>query len=352
MDKLRILADSAKYDAACTSSGVDREGQAGMLGSAVGCGICHSFAADGRCISLLKVLMTNSCVYDCQYCVNRRSSDVRRAAFTPRELAELTIGFYRRNYIEGLFLSSAVWGGPDRTTEAMIEALRLLREEYGFHGYIHAKAIPGADPLLTRRLGLLADGRHVAHTKAGDLQISVDGDVVWMDMAPPRWLGELTRVEWEPLYRAFGLTGADRPRDLTPQIVSTGLADIMMPVRDRETLLRARQNETLVAELSRRQKVTGVHMFCLGDKTCTAWCSNFAPLYDIPEECATGTSNGALTYYLYRRGLTAAGAENRFVQGEKMGKPSEILSRLTDGGDGVKVQVGGRAVLALRCELL
>ena len=106
---------------------------------------------------------------------------------------------------------------------------------------------------LLRRLGLLADGRHVAHTKAGDLQISVDGEVVWMDMAPPRWLGELTRVEWEPLYRAFGLTGADRPRDLTPQIVSTGLADIMMPVRDRETLLRARQNETLVAELSRRQ---------------------------------------------------------------------------------------------------
>ena len=135
---------------------------------------------------------------------------------------------------------------------------------------------------LLRRLGLLADGRHVAHTKAGDLQISVDGEVVWMDMAPPRWLGELTRVEWEPLYRAFGLTGADRPRDLTPQIVSTGLADIMMPVRDRETLLRARQNETLVAELSRRQKVTGVHMFCLGDKTCTAWCRNFAPLYDIP----------------------------------------------------------------------
>ena len=106
---------------------------------------------------LLKVLLTNRCVYDCAYCVNRRSSDVRRAAFTPRELAELTIGFYRRNYIEGLFLSSAVWGGPDRTTEAMIEALRLLREEYGFRGYIHAKAIPGADPLLTRRLGLLAD---------------------------------------------------------------------------------------------------------------------------------------------------------------------------------------------------
>ena len=157
LDKLTILADAAKYDAACTSSGLDRAGRPGGLGSTLAAGCCHSFSADGRCISLLKVLLTNRCVYDCAYCVNRRSSDVRRAAFTPRELAELTIGFYRRNYIEGLFLSSAVWGGPDRTTEAMIEALRLLREEYGFHGYIHAKAIPGADPLLTRRLGLLAD---------------------------------------------------------------------------------------------------------------------------------------------------------------------------------------------------
>jgi PhzF family phenazine biosynthesis protein len=172
-----------------------------------------------------------------------------------------------------------------------------------------------------------------------------------MDMAPPRWLGELTRVEWEPLYRAFGLTGADRPRDLTPQIVSTGLADIMMPVRDRETLLRARQNETLVAELSRRQKVTGVHMFCLGDKTCTAWCSNFAPLYDIPEECATGTSNGALTYYLYRYGLVQPDRENVFIQGEHMRRPSEIRSRLTvEKGDAL-IRVGGRAVLSLSGEI-
>ena len=204
---------------------------------------------------------------------------------------------------------------------------------------------------LLRRLGLLADGRHVAHTKAGDLQISVDGEVVWMDMAPPRWLGELTRVEWEPLYRAFGLTGADRPRDLTPQIVSTGLADIMMPVRDRETLLRARQNETRVAELSRRQKVTGVHMFCLGDKTCTAWCSNFAPLYDIPEECATGTSNGALTYYLYRYGLVQPDRKNVFIQGEHMRRPSEIRSRLTvEKGDAL-IRVGGQAVLSLSGEI-
>ena len=157
LDKLTILTDAAKYDAACTSSGLDRAGRPGKLGSTVLGGCCHSFSADGRCVTLLKVLMTNACCYDCQYCVNRRSNDVPRTAFTPRQLAELTIGFYRRNYIEGLFLSSAVLRDPDYTTERMIETLRLIREEYGFAGYIHAKAIPGADPLLTYRLGLLAD---------------------------------------------------------------------------------------------------------------------------------------------------------------------------------------------------
>ena len=156
-EKLKILADSAKYDVACTSSGVDRVGQPGDLGSAVSCGICHSFAADGRCISLLKVLMTNFCVYDCKYCVNRRSNDTPRAAFTPRELADLTIQFYRRNYIEGLFLSSGILRTPDDTCEKMIETLTILREEYRFQGYIHVKAIPGADSRLIARLGLLAD---------------------------------------------------------------------------------------------------------------------------------------------------------------------------------------------------
>lgn len=157
MQKLTILADSAKYDVACTSSGVDRSGQAGSIGNCAACGICHTFSADGRCVSLLKVLMTNVCAYDCSYCVNRRSNDLLRAAFTPRELAELTIQFYRRNYIEGLFLSSAVLRSPDYTMEQMIQALRLLREEYHFRGYIHAKAIPGAAPELVQELGLLAD---------------------------------------------------------------------------------------------------------------------------------------------------------------------------------------------------
>jgi putative DNA modification/repair radical SAM protein len=157
IDKLSILADAAKYDAACTSSGLDRASRPGGLGSTLAAGCCHSFSADGRCISLLKVLLSNACAYDCKYCVNRRSNDVPRATFTARELAELTIGFYRRNYIEGLFLSSAVLKNPDHTTERMIEVLRILREEYGFWGYIHAKAIPGTDPLLLTRLGHLAD---------------------------------------------------------------------------------------------------------------------------------------------------------------------------------------------------
>ena len=159
LEKVTILTDAAKYDASCTSSGVSRGFQAGKIGntssSVAGC--CHSFSADGRCISLLKVLMTNCCVYDCKYCVTRRSNDTRRAAFTPRELAELTIQFYRRNYIEGLFLSSGVLRDPDYTTQRMIETLRLLRQEYGFNGYIHAKAIPGANPELVRQLGFLAD---------------------------------------------------------------------------------------------------------------------------------------------------------------------------------------------------
>ena len=159
LDKLAILPDAAKYDAACTSSGGRRSARPGMIGNTTSsiAGCCHSFSADGRCITLLMVLMTNSCVFDCKYCVNRRSNDTRRAAVTPRELAELTIGFYRRNYIEGLFLSSAVLGTPDRTMELMIEALRILREEYHFNGYIHAKTIPGADPMLVEKIGRLAD---------------------------------------------------------------------------------------------------------------------------------------------------------------------------------------------------
>jgi putative DNA modification/repair radical SAM protein len=156
-ERLKTLTEGAKYDVACTSSGVTRKGKKGMVGSAEACGICHSFTADGRCISLLKTLINNYCEYDCQYCVNRRSSDIPRASMQPREVADLTMQFYRRNYIEGLFLSSAVIKNPDYTMEMLIKTLALLRGEYKFNGYIHVKAIPGSDAALIQRLGVLAD---------------------------------------------------------------------------------------------------------------------------------------------------------------------------------------------------
>lgn len=156
-EKLHILADAAKYDVACTSSGVDRKGKQGYLGNSKACGICHSFASDGRCISLLKILMTNHCIYDCKYCLNRSSNDVPRTAFTPQEVCELTMEFYKRNYIEGLFLSSGVNKNPTYTMEQMCETLHLLRTVYRFNGYIHVKAIPGAPDELIAKAGYLAD---------------------------------------------------------------------------------------------------------------------------------------------------------------------------------------------------
>lgn len=156
-EKLRILADAAKYDAACTSSGVDRKNGSMGTGNAVACGICHSFSADGRCISLLKILLTNDCCYDCVYCVNRVGNDTERATFSPDEVCTLTMGFYRRNYIEGLFLSSAVYRNPSYTMELIYETVLRLRTVYHFHGYIHVKAIPRADPQLIQQTGFLVD---------------------------------------------------------------------------------------------------------------------------------------------------------------------------------------------------
>lgn len=202
---------------------------------------------------------------------------------------------------------------------------------------------------LLRRLGRIEDGTHKALTRAGALEIEVSGETVWMDMAPPKTLGILPEESWEELYGAYGLTLEDRPADLPPEIVSTGLADIMMPVRDHETLLRAVQDERTVTELSRRFDVTGVHMFCLGEEA--VYCSNFAPLYDIPEECATGTSNGALTYYLYERSLVEPERENLILQGEHMERPSRILSRLTVQDGAVRVRIGGQAVMSLAGEM-
>lgn len=157
MDKLTILSDAAKYDAACTSSGVDRRSNGQGIGNAKACGLCHSFAADGRCISLLKILFTNECIFDCKYCINRTSNDVARTTFTPEEVCTLTMEFYRRNYIEGLFLSSGILHSPDHTMKLLLETVMLLRSKYHFGGYIHLKGIPGASADLIEAAGWYAD---------------------------------------------------------------------------------------------------------------------------------------------------------------------------------------------------
>lgn len=155
-EKLRILADGAKYDASCSSSGSTRKNKDG-IGNAAYSGICHSFASDGRCISLLKILMTNCCIFDCKYCINRKSNHIKRAIFTPDEICTITMNFYRRNYIEGLFLSSGIIKSADYTMELLIKTIKLLRYKYHFHGYIHCKAIPGASDYLLKELGGLVD---------------------------------------------------------------------------------------------------------------------------------------------------------------------------------------------------
>lgn len=159
LEKLEILADAAKYDASCASSGTAKKNSLGGkgIGSTEGMGICHAYAPDGRCISLLKILLTNHCVFDCHYCINRKSSNTRRARFTPQEVADLTLAFYRRNYIEGLFLSSGIVKSSNHTMEQIVEVARILREEHDFRGYIHLKTIPEADPDLVHQAGLYAD---------------------------------------------------------------------------------------------------------------------------------------------------------------------------------------------------
>lgn len=157
MEKLKILSDAAKYDVACTSSGVSKRNPGHGMGNAIEAGICHSFSADGRCISLLKILFTNECIYNCKYCINRASNDVARTSFTPEEVCQLVIGFYRRNYIEGLFLSSGILKSPDYTMELLYATLWKLRKECNFQGYIHVKAIPGASQDLIQKIGFLAD---------------------------------------------------------------------------------------------------------------------------------------------------------------------------------------------------
>lgn len=157
LEKLTILSDAAKYDVACTSSGVDRGGNGTSMGNCLAPGICHSFSADGRCVSLLKILFTNECIFNCSYCLNNCNNDVPRASFTPEEVCTITMEFYRRNYIEGLFLSSGILVSPNYTMDLIYQTLYLLRTKYHFNGYIHVKAIPGADPVLIEKTGFLAD---------------------------------------------------------------------------------------------------------------------------------------------------------------------------------------------------
>ena len=157
MEKLKILSDAAKFDVACTSSGASRSGNGNDMGSAFASGICHSFTADGRCISLLKILFTNECIYDCKYCINRCTNDVERVTFTPEEVCELTVEFYRRNYIEGLFLSSGIIESPEHTMQLLYTTLFLLRNKYHFNGYIHIKGIPGASSEVLEMVGYLCD---------------------------------------------------------------------------------------------------------------------------------------------------------------------------------------------------
>ncbi len=243
--KLRILADAAKYDASCASSGSARAGRPGGIGSGAAEGICHSYTPDGRCVSLLKILLTNTCVYDCVFCVNRVSSDVPRARFTPAEVAALTMAFYRRNYIEGLFLSSGVVQSPDRTAEQMIEVGRLLREEERFGGYLHFKLVPGVAPELVDRLGRYAD------RLSANIELPTQGDLD--ALAPQKKLheaedvmGEIDRRHRESAGEqrrpARGLTAGPRfaPAGQSTQLVvgATGSADRII-LRTTDRLYRA-----------------------------------------------------------------------------------------------------------------
>ena len=205
---------------------------------------------------------------------------------------------------------------------------------------------------VLREEGLAAPGVYTASTLAGELAIQVEAGAVWMDMADPVEARDFTEAECAQLYAAYGLTPEDRPQGYPVKAVSTGLTDILLPVATPQVLQRAVQDEGEVTRLSKAYQVVGVHMFCPeGTGAYTARCRNFAPLYAIPEESATGTSNGALTYYLYRLGQVTPGQENAFLQGERMGKPSVIRSRLTEEGGRTRVRVGGQAVIVLRCRL-
>ena len=230
IEKLEVLADAAKYDASCASSGTAKRNSKGGkgIGSTEGMGICHAYAPDGRCISLLKILLTNHCIFDCHYCINRKSSNVRRARFTPQEVVDLTLNFYRRNYIEGLFLSSGIVKSSNHTMEQLVEVARILRDEHDFRGYIHLKTIPDADPELVHQAGLYADRISInveLPTDAGLTRLApdkdarqIEGAMGGMKMAITQARDEKKRFKHAPRFAPAGqstqmIVGADSATD-------------------------------------------------------------------------------------------------------------------------------------------
>ena len=226
-EKLEILADAAKYDVSCSSSGSNRKNKNNGLGNGSMGGICHSYSEDGRCISLLKILMTNNCIYNCEYCVNRRDNDTLRATFTPEEVANLTMNFYRRNYIEGLFLSSGIIKNPDYTMESLIRVADLLRNTYNFNGYIHMKAIPGASPELIKEMGLLVDRMSI--------NIELPTQKALSELAPEKKIKDIVRP-MDDVKNEMMVYGADRQKFAhTPKFLPAGQTTQMIIGANRET---------------------------------------------------------------------------------------------------------------------
>ncbi len=226
-EKLEILADAAKYDVSCSSSGSNRKNTNAGLGNGSMGGICHSWSEDGRCISLLKILMTNNCIYNCEYCINRRENDTVRATFTPEEIADLTMNFYRRNYIEGLFLSSGIIKNPDYTMEQIIKVGLLLRNKYNFNGYIHMKAIPGASPDLVKQMGLLVDRMSI--------NIELPTQKALSELAPEKKIKDIVRPMGD-VKNELMVYGAERQKFAhTPKFLPAGQTTQMIIGANRET---------------------------------------------------------------------------------------------------------------------
>lgn len=259
-EKLTILSDAAKYDVSCTSSGVDRKGKAGSMGNTSACGICHSFAADGRCISLLKILYTNECIYDCKYCLNRKSNDTLRTSFTPEEVCELTMQFYRRNYIEGLFLSSGIRKNPTQTMEEIYIALHLLREVQHFNGYIHVKAIPGADPGIIEMVGLLADrmSTNLELPTAAGLKELAPNKTRKMILTPMRQIQQGIKNDRRGIFKEIGTTANSYTIGKTEEsldLICEKGKDKDKSKHNKENSLLEQKDSPIIMNIERQQRV-------------------------------------------------------------------------------------------------